>query len=172
MRIRLHLKPGQKGTKQLLAQYGDRLICVRYRYDAQRKKRFKTVELLVAERDWEPPRPRIANDQIVALRVAFAETAVRERVKQAGGKWNPDRKVWEIRYDHAVALGLNTRLVDEPASTSRFREEGAEYLYVDAWRGCVPTSRTRCSHIPVDASISRQMPTLQSNSSWADQWRT
>ena len=50
-RVRLHLKPGQKGTKQLLAQYGDRLICVRYRYDAQRKKRFKTVELLVAERD-------------------------------------------------------------------------------------------------------------------------
>ena len=54
-RVRLHLKPGQKGTKQLLAQYGDRLICVRYRYDAQRKKRFKTVELVVAERDWEPP---------------------------------------------------------------------------------------------------------------------
>ncbi len=50
-RVGLHLKPGQKGTKQLLAQYGDRLICVRYRYDAQRKKRFKTVELLVAERD-------------------------------------------------------------------------------------------------------------------------
>jgi len=39
--VRLHLKPGQKGTKQLLAQYGDRLICVRYRYDVQRKKRLK-----------------------------------------------------------------------------------------------------------------------------------
>ena len=65
LRIELHLKPGQKGTKQLLAQYGDRLICVRYRYDAQRKKRFKTVELLVAECDWEPPRPRFAQDQIV-----------------------------------------------------------------------------------------------------------
>jgi len=86
-RVRLHLKPGQKGTKQLLAQYGDRLICVRYRYDAQRKKRFKTVELLVAERDWEPRRPRFAHDQIVELRVAFADVAVRDRVKQAGGTW-------------------------------------------------------------------------------------
>ena len=56
MRTRLHLKPGQKGTKQLLAQYGDRLVCVRYRYDAQRKKRFKTVELNVAECDWDPQR--------------------------------------------------------------------------------------------------------------------
>jgi hypothetical protein len=45
MRIFLHLKPGQKGTRQLLSQYGDRLVCVRYRYDAQQKKRFKTVEL-------------------------------------------------------------------------------------------------------------------------------
>jgi hypothetical protein len=49
-RVRLHLKPGQKSTKQLLEQYSDRLICVRYRYHAQRRKRFKTEELLVAER--------------------------------------------------------------------------------------------------------------------------
>jgi len=90
--MRLHLKPGQKGTRQLLAQYGDRLICARYGHDAQGEKRIKTVELLVAERDWELPRPRIANDQIVALRVAFAEVAVRERVKQARGKWNAWRR--------------------------------------------------------------------------------
>ena len=117
-RVRLHLKPGQKGTKQLVAQYGDRLICVRYRYDAQRKKRFKTVELLVAERDWEPPRPRFAHDQIVGLRVAFLDVAIRDRVKQGGGTWNPERRVWQLRYDRAVALGLRHRIVDEPASSS------------------------------------------------------
>jgi SAM-dependent methyltransferase len=107
-RVRLHLKPGQKGTKQLLAQYGDRLICVRYRYDARRKKRFKTVEILVAERDWEPPRPRFAQDQIVGLRVAFAEVAVRDRLKQAGGTWNPQRSVWQLRYDRVVAADIVT----------------------------------------------------------------
>ena len=100
-RVRLHLKPGQKGTKQLLAEYGDRLICVRYRYDAQRKKRLKTVELIVAERDWEP-RPRFADDQIVGLRVAFADVAVRTQVKQAGGTWNPVRRVWQLRYERVV----------------------------------------------------------------------
>ena len=131
---------------------------------AQSRSYRKTVDLLVPERDWKPPRPRIAHDQIIALRVAFAEVAVRERVKQAGGMWNPDRKVWEIRYDHAVALGLDTRIVDEPASTSRSREERADNLYVDAW----PTSWTRCSHPPLDASISWQMPALQPNSSWTD----
>src|SRR5437773_7010531 len=131
-RVRLHLKPGQKGTKQLLAQYGDRLICVRYRYDAQRKKRLKTVELLVAERDWQPPRPRFAHDQIVGLRVAFADVAVRDRVKQAGGTWNPERRVWQLRYDRAVALGLNGRIVDEPASNSRCPGSSGENLPADA----------------------------------------
>ena len=130
-RVRLHLKPGQKGTNQLLAQYGDRLICVRYRYDAQRKKRFKTVELLVAERDWEP-RPRFADDQIVGLRVAFADIAVRALVKQAGGTWNPERRVWQLRYDRVVALGLNSRIVDEPASSSGCPTSTGENLHTDA----------------------------------------
>src|SRR6266581_8154154 len=128
-RVRLHLKPGQRGTKQLLAQYGDRLICVRYRYDAQRKKRFKTVELLVAERDWELPRPRFAADQIVGLRVAFADVAVRDRVKQAGATWNPERRVWQLRYDRVVALGLNSRIVDEPASNCGCPGSSGENLH-------------------------------------------
>ena len=76
----------------MLAQYGDRLVCVRYRYDAQRKTRFKTVELIVAQRD------------------------LRQRVKQAGGTWNPSRKVWELRYAHVVALKLQARIVEEAAS--------------------------------------------------------
>jgi hypothetical protein len=49
MRVRLKLKPGQRGTKNLVNQYGDRLICVRYRYDEKTKKRYTTVELIVAE---------------------------------------------------------------------------------------------------------------------------
>jgi hypothetical protein len=131
-RVRLHLKPGQKGTKQLLAQYGDRLLCVRYRYDAQRKKRLKTVELVVAERDWQPPRPRFPDDRIVELQIAFADVAVRKRVKQAGGTWNPERKVWRLRYDRVVALDLNSRIVDEPASNSRCSRSSGENLHADA----------------------------------------
>ena len=131
-RVRLHLKPGQKGTKQLLAQYGDRLISVRYLYDAERKKRFKTVELLVEERDWEPPRTPFAHDQIVGLRVAFTDVAVRGRVKQADGKWHPERRVWQLRYHRAVELGLTRRIVDAPASNSRSRRSSGEHLHADA----------------------------------------
>ena len=120
MRTFLHLKPDQKGTKQLFMQYCDRLVCVRYRYDAQRKKRFKTVELIVAEREWEPPPPRFAVDTIVGVRVGFAEVETREQVKQAGGKWNRSRKVWELRYEQVVALKLEARIVEEKASNTHF----------------------------------------------------
>ena len=37
MRTRLTLRPHQRGAKRLLAQYGDRLVCVRHRYDAEQK---------------------------------------------------------------------------------------------------------------------------------------
>ena len=164
-RVRLHLKPGQKGTKQLLAPYGDRLICVRYRYDAKRKKRLKTVDLFVEERNWQPPRPRFADDRIVGLRVAFTDLAVRDRVKQAGGIWNREQRLWQLRHDRAIALGLKSRIVNEPASNAR-----------------CPRRRESISmqmpgqHPDKDACIHRWMPAsrgrwqrVQSNSSSATQ---
>jgi len=57
---------------------------VRYRYDTQRKKRFKTVELIVAERDWEPPAPRFTAETIVGVRIGFAEVDMRERASIIG----------------------------------------------------------------------------------------
>ena len=71
MRVRLKLKPGQRGTKHLLKQYGDRLFCVRYRYDEETKKRYTTVELIVEEEQWEPP--RFKPDDIVRIKIAFDE---------------------------------------------------------------------------------------------------
>ena len=46
MKVVKTLVPGEKGTKGLTGKYGERLVCVRYRYDASRKMRFKTVELI------------------------------------------------------------------------------------------------------------------------------
>lgn len=160
MRVRLNLKPGQKGTKQLVAQYGDRLICVRYRYDAKRKKRLKTIERIVAERDWEAPRPAFDNDHIVPLRVAFADVAVRQRVKQAGGKWNPDRQVWELRYEQVLELELAGRIVPESASTRGVQDESHKYLYADAQPGLhmqMLASISRCRRLLVDASVAVEL---------------
>jgi hypothetical protein len=54
MKVKSTLAPGRKGTKQLTEQYGDQLVCVRYRYDEAKQKRYKTVELIVDEQDWTP----------------------------------------------------------------------------------------------------------------------
>jgi hypothetical protein len=109
MRARLTLPPHQGGAKHLLAQYGERLVRVRYRYDEQRKRRLKTVELIVEESRWEPLLyPRSA---AVGVRVGLPESDVRRRVKDAGGKWDPQRGLWLLRYNQVVALRLVERIV-------------------------------------------------------------
>ncbi len=110
MRTRLMLPPNQDGAKELRDQYGDRLVCVRYRYDEVKKERGKTVELIIDKRAWEPPAPRWPDDTPVALQVVASERDVRRHVKAAGGTWNPRRVVWELPYRHVVALGLTAGL--------------------------------------------------------------
>ncbi|MEJ1368394.1 MAG: hypothetical protein RPU52_09500 [Candidatus Sedimenticola sp. (ex Thyasira tokunagai)] len=53
MDIRTTPTPGQYGTKQLLKEYSDQLVCVLYRYDKKRNRGYKTVELIVDEREEE-----------------------------------------------------------------------------------------------------------------------
>ena len=51
MRTLRTLKPGERGTKRLLARHGASLLCVRYRYDEDTREHLKTVELIVQRRD-------------------------------------------------------------------------------------------------------------------------
>lgn len=110
MRTRLKLKPGQDGTKRLVEKFGDRLVCVRYRYDREKRRRYKTVELIVEERRWEPKASPLRADTVVGLRVGLHEADLQQRVKRAGGRWNPERRLWEIRYDRVLELGLSERI--------------------------------------------------------------
>ena len=50
------LRPGARGTIRLVQQYGKKLICVRYRYNPETRKRVKTIELIVDEKKWTPAR--------------------------------------------------------------------------------------------------------------------
>jgi hypothetical protein len=146
MRTRLTLRPDQDGAKQLRERYGDRLVCVRYRYDETKKQRWKTVELIIEKSVWEPPTPLRQDDTIVALQVTASERAVREQVKAAGGKWNPREVVWELSYGQVVALGLTARIV-----TKADERESAPHLQIDGPEQAQPsTSRERECTQPVD----------------------
>lgn len=74
------LLPGAPGTKRLVERFGDALLCVRYRYDPLRNCRLTTVELIVEERPSKPERT-------AWIRVAYGETELRQRIKEAGGTW-------------------------------------------------------------------------------------
>jgi hypothetical protein len=80
MPARLILRPDPRGTKQLVAQYGDRLVCIPYRYDGQRQKHYTTVELIVSEAAGVPPPP--TPDTIVAMRVAGAKRTLGRRLME------------------------------------------------------------------------------------------
>ena len=139
MEARATLRPGQKGTKKLVARFGDRLICVRYRHDTTCRKRFTTVELIVDEADWTasipipaeaaPPvpaetaiempagapkkpygEPSSAIPDLVGLRVGFKETELRQKVKAVGAKWDPGQRLWMLCRDRAIDLGLQERI--------------------------------------------------------------
>ncbi len=99
------------GAKKLLRQYGDRLVCMRYRYDEQRQLRMKTIELVVEEEAWTPTRAQFQKEDIVAIRLTPSEVGFHRQVKQCGGRWDPQCGVWELQYRHAVALRLADRIV-------------------------------------------------------------
>lgn len=119
MEARLHLKPGQNGTKRLVEKYGDRLICVRYRYDAATGQRHKTVELIEETVPWRPEGARErhlmqrAADEPVLLKIAYEERDLRERVRQAGGRWQPKERAWVLSYGETSRLGLLERIVGD-----------------------------------------------------------
>ena len=113
MRTSSTVRPGQRGAKKILAQYGDRLVCVRYQSDEKRRTRLKTVELIVEEWPWTPRPGRRTAESVVLVRVAFSERALRQQVREAGGTWNPNKQAWQFRYDGVIALGLKDRIIED-----------------------------------------------------------
>ena len=111
MDVKTTLAPGQKGTKKLVQEYGDQLVCVRYRYDKLRNKRLKTVELIVDEQDWTPG-INFSSDKRVLLKIGFAEKELRELVKNHGGFWDPEKKGWILSFHKVLQLGLEKRIDD------------------------------------------------------------
>jgi hypothetical protein len=113
MRTKRTLLPGQPGTKNFVDKYGNNLVCVRYRYDLQQKKRITTVELVVEEKPWEINSQKIPKNKIMNVQIAYSETYLQRLVKAAGGRWNRAKRAWELPYKVVVELGLTDRIIVE-----------------------------------------------------------
>ncbi len=91
----------------------ERLVCVRYRDDAEGQRKITTVEIVMEERPWHPAPKRIPDDTLLSLRVEYGEVEIGKAVRAAGGEWYPDQKVWKLPHKAIAALGLTDRIISE-----------------------------------------------------------
>lgn len=107
LRTRLKLHPGQRGTKKLLRIYGERLVCVRYRYDGETNRRVKTVELVVSDVPWVH---RLTERSVVGVRIGNQDTELRCLAKGADGRYDGERGLWLLPLGTVRRLGLVARV--------------------------------------------------------------
>ncbi len=107
--VRTTMQPGDPGTRRLLEKYGPSLVCVRYRYDKEKRERVTTVEIVVDRGSWAG-RDGLEPWTEVGIRLRYAETELRERAREAGARWDPTRKLWWMRWDVARRTGLAERV--------------------------------------------------------------
>ena len=113
-RVKKKLQPGNNGTKRHQLRYGDDLVCVRYREDAENNVQYTTVEIIVDQRPlrkapataWQP-----GDDDLVGVSMDFQEGYLRRLGIEYGAQWNAKRQVWEMPYGTAVQLNLRKWVV-------------------------------------------------------------
>jgi hypothetical protein len=101
------LAPTDRGAIELARHYGEALVCVRHRTDAQGKVRHTTVELLVSS---EPIRTRAP--KMVHIQTQPHEKPLHSVIKAAGGYWDGKKQLWRLPSRVATILNLRGRVVE------------------------------------------------------------
>ena len=84
-----------------------------YRYDEKRGVRLKTAEIIVEEKP-STPAFRYRDTDIVTVMVPYIAKDLREKLKAAGGRWDPEEKLWRVRYGSIRGdAGLVERIMRE-----------------------------------------------------------
>ena len=107
LRVAKKFLPGQPGTLKLARTYGDALVCVRYRVDAEGLHRYTTVDLVV---DRMPIVKRV--ERIVGVRVLYEETTLQSAVRAGVVTWDKTAKLWRMPYRVTLGLSLRDRIVE------------------------------------------------------------
>lgn len=65
--------PGKSGTLKELEKYEDQLVCVRYRYDPEKQRKIKTVEIIVDSKTIKSNKKRIPFNKKVFVKIDYPE---------------------------------------------------------------------------------------------------
>ena len=99
------IKPSQRGAIKLARNYGDELLCVRYRENSDGTERLTTVELVV-ERVVIQKR----DDPVVSFKLKQDEIDLRRRAMAKGAKYDGQNYMWKLRRSEVLRMGLKNRI--------------------------------------------------------------
>jgi len=117
MKVIKKITPGADGSKRFVKMYADQLVCVRYRIDSKINKRYTTIELIVeeaaiAQRPCKELKRIMPHPlQTVSVKVDFHEVEIRHQIKNYGGKWDRETKLWKIPYRIVQKLRITDRII-------------------------------------------------------------
>ncbi len=114
------LLPGKSGTKKEFIKYGENLIHVRYKYDLEKRRTIKTIEIIISEKSWNKNQNRKPFNKNVYIKIAFNEKQLHRTIKHIGGIWDDEKKLYKVRYGDVKNLGLENRIVE--LQTSQYKE--------------------------------------------------
>lgn len=116
MKVIKKINPGKAGSKKYLQRYSNRLLCVRYRYDEANQQQLTTIEYIVDRKPCPKLNPETQRELFphpnrhVLVEIEFHEQVLRKQVKQHGGKWLKDKRMWKLPCHKALDLGLQRRM--------------------------------------------------------------
>jgi hypothetical protein len=102
-RVTKTLWPPQAGTMKLSRQYGESLLCVRYRHDTSGLRRFTTVELVIGE---AAVLGKQAHCRLYGVQIPQTEEGLRQQAHRHGASWDPHTAQWVMNGAQVKALGL------------------------------------------------------------------
>lgn len=105
-RVVKRLRASQHGAIKWARRYGDSLVCVRYRHDAQGGYRYTTIELVVDE---APITSRARPDDIVMIQIDLDEANLQKLARSHGARWEPKLRAWAMPRKVAEKLRLLSR---------------------------------------------------------------
>lgn len=108
-RVTKTMQPGERGAVRLVREYGDQLVCVRYRTSGSGEERLTTIELII-----ERAVIRKRTDQVVSFKIKDNEVKLRREAARRGGWFDAQTGLWKLPRHEVLSLGLGHRIAVSP----------------------------------------------------------
>ena len=68
---------------------------------------------IIDKKPWHADNKNVPEYKNMEIHISSIEVSLRSRIKAYGGKWNSNKKVWQLSYEKVKELYLLERIVDD-----------------------------------------------------------